>query len=213
MKKIFTGILVGMLAFATYSKAQAPEAGTFVIRPMVGMTLSTFGVDYSSEPPYDFSHEEYESKFKAGFVIGAEAGYQLNKWLQPSVGLFFENMGTKVDVIAPAPAGTTALRSDFLVMPILANFYVYKGLALKAGIQPGLLLNARGGGVDVTDYLKPFQLHVPVGISYEYRHFVLDARTQIPVLKAYKKKFQQKSLQVDALHNVISITLGYNFEL
>ena len=34
-------------------------------------------------------------------------------------------------------------RLNYLNIPILANFYVTKGLALKAGIQPGFLIGSK----------------------------------------------------------------------
>jgi hypothetical protein len=94
-----------------------------------------------------------------------------------------------------------------------------KGLALKAGIQPGFKVSAKqslkatSGSTTLTDSekldgVKGFQFAIPVGISYEYASFVLDARYNIYLTKALKSEWESNSR-----HSVFSITLGYKFAL
>ena len=104
----------------------------------------------------------------------------------------------------------------------MAQFYPVKGLALKAGIQPGFCVTKKvkidgtasvGPGltepftedVKLGDAVKDFAFAIPVGVSYEYESFVVDARYNIGVTKALK--------DVDSRHSVFSITLGYKFAL
>ena len=53
--------------------------------------------------------------------------------------------------------------------------------------------------------VKDFAFAIPVGVSYEYESFVVDARYNIGVTKALK--------DADSRHSVFSITLGYKFAL
>lgn len=102
---------------------------------------------------------------------------------------------------------------DYINIPILANYYLTKGLAIKAGLQPGLnvtkKLKAEAGGNSAEESLgegvDSFTLAIPVGVSYEYNSFVLDARYNLGITSA---------LDVSgAEHSVFSFTLGYKFGL
>lgn len=91
------------------------------------------------------------------------------------------------------------IRDGRLVVPLMVSVYVWKGLALKAGIQANFRLHS--GKADYHEeiagyhegdatYGLPSELDIsgtayamhdfffslPVGISYEYRKFVLDVR-------------------------------------
>jgi hypothetical protein len=81
----------------------------------------------------------------------------------------------------------------------MANFYVVEGLALKAGVQPGFVVS------DDTEIAESFDFSVPVGISYEYANFQLDARYNIGCTKVFKG--------TDEKNCVFQVTLGYKFDL
>jgi hypothetical protein len=93
----------------------------------------------------------------------------------------------------------------------VANVYLFKGFALKAGIQPGINLSAKaeinGKESDINeDYVNSFEFAIPVGLSYEFRNFVLDARYNIGVTKLVKDADQGRN-------STFSITIGYKFAL
>jgi len=97
------------------------------------------------------------------------------------------------------------------------------GLAVKAGLQPSFrtkatvrtdgasvdldwFLNTLSKAVGETVEMRKFMLSVPVGLSYEYKHFVIDARYNIGVTPIMKGG--------DNWHNsVFQLTLGYKFPL
>jgi hypothetical protein len=103
----------------------------------------------------------------------------------------------------------------------MAQYYVIPGLAIKAGVQPGFLVRAKNkydyenGGIaihtdaDIKDACNKVDLSIPVGISYEYKSFVLDARYNIGLTKVYKSDYSDKSCR----NSVFAITLGYKFAL
>lgn len=104
------------------------------------------------------------------------------------------------------------LKLDYLNVPILANFYVAKGFAVKLGVQPGFKLSSKakvkGSGaskeVDV-DGVKSVDLSIPVGVSYQYQNIVFDARYNWGVTKIVD--------DADSKHSVFQITVGYKFSL
>lgn len=111
----------------------------------------------------------------------------------------------------------TTLKTDYLNIPILANIYVAQGLALKAGVQPafnlthkqkleGSIAGHKGDtGYQTIDGVKSFDFSIPVGISYEYQGFCLDARYNIGCTKVFDEG--------DGNHSVFQLTLGYKFKL
>ena len=88
------------------------------------------------------------------------------------------------------------------------------GLAIKAGIQPGFLLSAKYKGSELvgnnwvdfdessTEGLKKLDLSIPVGLSYEFSDFVIDARYNFGVTKIAKEGS-------DGKNSVIMLTVGY----
>ena len=167
MKKFFIAAL--MVASSVAAQAQQPE-GTFSVQPKVGLNLA-----YMTEAGDD-------SKMRVGFAAGADI-------LGVSAGLLYSQQGVKGELYDVK--GT--VKMDYLNIPVLANVYVAKGLAVKIGVQPGFLINNKFkaevsgfsaemgikdafklGNLDVDT--KTFDFTIPVGLSYEISNFVVDAR-------------------------------------
>ena len=174
MKKFFIAAL--MVASSVAAQAQQPE-GTFSVQPKVGLNLA-----YMTEAGDD-------SKMRVGFAAGAEGMYQITDILGVSAGLLYSQQGVKGELYDVK--GT--VKMDYLNIPVLANVYVAKGLAVKIGVQPGFLINNKFkaevsdfsaemgikdafklGNLDVDT--KTFDFTIPVGLSYEISNFVVDAR-------------------------------------
>ena len=180
MKKFFAMaalVLSSVGAFAQYS------AGDITLQPKVGLNCASVtgdGADY-----------------KAGFVGGLELEYHASPLVGLSGALLYSNQGYKVS----EDHVNVTWSPSYLNIPILANFYVANGLALKAGIQPGFMV----GKDDAGDFAETFDFSVPVGISYEYQNFCLDARYNIGCTKVFKEG--------DGNNSVFQLTLGYKFKL
>lgn len=101
---------------------------------------------------------------------------------------------------------------DYINVPILANVYVVKGLAVKLGLQPGFNVSHKvsvdkgstSGSTDIPG-VKSVDLSIPVGLSYEYSNFVFDARYNFGVTKVADN--------ADSKNSVFQFTLGYKFAL
>ena len=200
MKKI---MMIAAMMVATLSANAQNEVGQVTLKPTVGMNISTITGD-----------GDYKSK--VGLVAGVEAEYGIAEKFGLQFGVLYSMEGAKVKNVVVAPGtGASAFLADkvnfnldYINIPILAQFYPAKGFAVKAGIQPAFNVRHKYSG----DYsatiegVKSFNFSIPVGLSYEYESFVLDARYNIGVTKLYKDADQGRN-------STISITLGYKFAL
>lgn len=203
MKKLFL-IAVAMLATLSVSAQSAP--GTFSLKPMVGATLSSVrGSDVDGV------------KMKFGLVAGAEGIYQVSDMFALSGGLLYSMQGFKTDTNLDLKMNT-----EYLNIPILANIYVAQGLALKAGVQFGLLTKAKAKGkygnieedIDIKDQMKSLDLSIPVGVSYEINNsFTIDARYNFGLSKIAKDDDHHYDYTAKAYNSVFMLTLGYKFDM
>ena len=115
---------------------------------------------------------------------------------------------------------------DYINIPIVANAYVYKGLALKFGIQPGFNIsskvtvdmNGSSGTRSISRDVKTFDLAIPVGLSYETKFgLVVDARYNIGVTKVYDacyyNSYTDTFEELVSRNCVVQLTVGYKFSL
>ena len=147
---------------------------------------------------------------RIGLAAGVEAEYQATDIFSVSAGLIYSMQGNK----AKAEGVTQTTKLDYINIPILANVYVTKGLAVKLGLQPSFKVNykycADGVTVDGDKYgvkANNVDLSIPVGLSYEYSNFVFDGRYNFGVTKAFD------SDKVDSKNSVFQFTVGYKFDL
>lgn len=191
MKKLF---LMAVMALATVSSFAQHRVGTVTIQPKVGLSLANV--------------TKGDGDIRVGAVAGAEFEYQVNDIFSLSAGALYSMQGCKGDV----EGYDATVKLDYLNIPILANVYVAKGLAVKLGIQPGFNVTSKAsvekGGTKVTtelDDVESVDFSIPVGLSYEINNFVIDARYNLGVSKIWD--------DIDSKHSVFQFTLGYKFAL
>lgn len=139
-----------------------------------------------------------------GFTGGVFADYKFGSVIAVSADLLYSAQGTNHD-----KDNKTTL--SYLNLPILANFYITEGFAVKAGLQPGFMLGAastiEGEKTTGTDGYKTFDLTLPVGLSYEFpMGLIVDARYGIGMTKVFDGEDAGKFK-----NSVFSLTLGYRF--
>ena len=199
MKKL---MMIAALMLATMS---ANAQGMFV-KPMVGGTLATITGDYTDN-----------TKFKLGLVAGAEFGYMVAPQFGITAGALVSMQGAgykDTDHIKDYTATTT-----YLNIPVLANYYIIPGLAVKAGIQPGFLLSAKTKGSEKisgswedyeytgTDGYKKLDISIPLGLSYEFSDFVIDARYNLGISNIVDDIVENSNYTNK--NSVIMLTVGY----
>ena len=204
MKKI---VLVATALLLGVSTNAQNAVGSWSLQPKAGINVATMTNDD-------------DAKIRVGLVAGAELEYQASPLLSISAGALYSQQGAKAKV--EGIDGT--IKMDYVNVPILANFHVAQGLAVKVGIQPGFLINDkvevsangvsseiglkesyRSAGVDAD--ISSVDFAIPLGLSYEFSHVVLDARYNLGLTKAISV------LGESTKHSVFQITLGYKFGL
>lgn len=221
MKKLFALVAVAMLAATSFAQT---EAGHFFFTPKFGLTNSSM---YNSPSGYSTS---------LGVAVGVGGGYQVSDKFAITADALYSMQGAWADNIYGEDRleKEVSIHNDYIIVPVMANYYILPGLAVKAGIQPGILVDGKWeekyGGKETTsdakDFMNKVDFSIPVGISYEYKNFILDARYTIGISDIYKEpvfKFGGEPGDYDpfaGLHTdkknqkngVIQITLGYKFQ-
>lgn len=190
-------MVVALISVSAFAQS---EEETFFVTPKVGFNIAEITNSHGCSDP------------KFGLVIGAEAGYQMTEKLALTGSLLYSMQGYKHDQSYPDPQNINKrIRSEFncdynyLNVPVLINYYVWKSLAIKAGFEVGFNLSAKHDDLDVKDDMKGTVFAIPVGASYEFNNFVVDARYNIGISKI--------SQYDDCRNSVFQFTLGYKFAL
>lgn len=192
MKKI---MMIAALMVAALSANAQNEVGQFTLQPKAGINISTITGDG-------------DQKAKIGLVAGVEAEYGIAEKFGIAFGALYSMEGCKFTDYAGTDK-SLKYNLDYINIPILAQFYPVKGLAIKAGVQPAFNVRHKAsfdGNTATINDIQGFNLSIPVGLSYEYEHFVLDARYNIGITKLVKDSDQGRN-------STISITVGYKFAL
>ena len=236
MKRIT--ILLAALSLSAMAATAQNKVGEFSIKPMAGINVSDISAD-----------DEADYIVKVGFTGGVEAEYGVTPWLGVSLGAMYSQQGAKIKAslrefgvneegrqVAFLLSMKGKLKADYINMPLLANFYIWKGLAIKTGLQVGFLVNdkmnvdaaiARVTAPDTEDLSKPstdnffssFSVEgsdicksvvfgIPIGLSYEYKNITLDARYYFGLTR-----MDDAEEDPAARNRCLSITLGYKFKL
>lgn len=211
MKKIlFIASLVMLCMSANAQKA----VGTLTFQPKVGLNIARYTDAEGTDP-------------RLGLAIGSELEYQIKPKFSVAAGFLYSMQGCRESGETGYGYATMTYKLDYINIPIVANAYVYKGLALKFGVQPGFNISSKVtvdmngssetgplGGLDV----KTFDLAIPVGLSYETKFgLVVDARYNIGVTKVYDARYYNSYTdtfeELVSRNCVVQLTVGYKFSL
>ena len=209
---------------------QAQVDSYWRLYPKIGFTLAKFPNDkfYSG----DRELSEYTARYKQGMTGGLEVAYE-HGVASFTAGVMYSNRGTKYNDYTYEDAGLIEKVSGiqytlhYLEIPLMTGYEIMEGLKIKAGIQPGFLLQAqfmqstitsekqKDGQAkviateetdrDASDMFKKFDFSIPVGISYEFSNVVIDAR--------YVFGVTENSDLIKARNGGFTFTVGYGFDL
>lgn len=189
MKKIFTLLLV----LGGIGTASAQNKVTF--GPKIG-------VGVSNSISTDDKTNDMISGLKVGMSVGGFVEWRTAKWFALSADVLFTLKGSKGSDVLRDGSYTSNVINNYrfrsIDVPLLMNFYLVKGLAIKAGIQPEFMLSAKNkylisvsdsrkretaaGTDDLINYMHQLNLSIPVGISYSFKSgLILDLRYNIAV--------------------------------
>ena len=224
MKKVF---LIAAMIVATLSANAQAEPGTLTIQPHVGGSAGMF--TNSDGQVIDKTAVDIEKDANGGGVIGVELEYQVAKRLGIAAGVNYMQAGTAwKDVDKNGyKYKDMKLETGCVSVPVVANFYLCKGLALKSGVQFNFLTNAKLKATSektdgnftskveydrkVMDSFNKFDVAIPVGLSYEFKvPIVIDFRYNIGLTKINKDDiFKDRNCK----SHTCTITVGYKFKL
>ena len=192
MRKVIIMAVLMLSSVATF--AQRP-VGSLTVQPKIGMNFATLT-------------KADDSESRIGLVAGAELEYQLSDIFSISGGALYSQQGCEWS----EDGSTMTNKLDYINIPVLANVYVVKNLAVKVGLQPAFNVNSKQkaskgdasvqGSIEGT---KTFDCSIPVGLSYEYKNFVIDGRYNFGLTKINK--------HADSKNSVFQITLGYKLDI
>lgn len=196
MKKIMMMLVMATVALTASAQNTLRDKGTITLQPKVGVGIGVLSGEWTSAPGVD-------NKTRLGLLAGVEGEYYVNDWLGIAAGLNYAQQGWKFE--GGGESATTKL--DYLNIPVTADFYVAKGLALKTGLQFGFLMSAKEESTDIKDGCEKLNLSIPIGASYEISDFVIDLRYNVSLSKAFKADGSKMR------SDLFQVTLGYKFAL
>ena len=197
-----TILVVAALMLSSVSTFAQHAVGSFNLQPKVGVSIANLTELKDTDP-------------RVGVVAGVEGEYQASDIFSVSAGVLYSMQGSKYEYELLNQKYKSTNKLDYINVPIMANVYVTKGLAVKLGVQPGFNVSSSnkqevntfaGSGSSTFDVkAKSVDFSFPVGLSYEYSNFQLDARYNWGLTKAFENG--------KAKNSVFQITLGYKFDL
>ncbi len=232
MKKIFV-LLVTALFVSQAMKGQE-RVGTFSLIPKVGVSLTNLS---GEEIYYNDSEIPAKGKYDGRFMGGIEAEYQMLPTTSISLGVGYVQQGCRFSDFEIGNTQTISeswddvhSKLDYIQCPLTINQYIADGLAVKAGIQLGFLVNSEflfsttpikhftdgtieygkteDMEIDLKSVMHSMDVSIPVGISYEHLNVVLDARYHFSLTDIYKDNTWPSEK-----NKVFTITVGYKFNL
>lgn len=222
MKK--TILFIGVMLLAVGVSSAQPR---FSFGPKVGVNLSNLYIDAEGVEEADIVG------IKPGLLIGAFAEYDFTPAIGVSVDLLYSREGTESNRFDyPSQKGYYYKHKyslQYLNVPVLVNFYLARGLAIKAGVQPGVLLGAKyrveweygaESGTetqDVKDNLRAYDISIPIGLSYTFDYgLFIDGRYNLSLCDIMNQSTKQ-NLELDGVtyHKVknrsFSFSVGWKF--
>lgn len=180
-------VLAAVMMLSSVATFAQHEEGSLTIQPRVGVNIASLTKNDGG-------------KARIGLAAGAELEYQVSDIFSLSAGAMYSMQGAK--------NGNIKLNLDYINVPVMANVYVVPGLAVKLGLQPGFKVNSKVDVLGVSANIpgaKSVDLSLPIGLSYEYKNFVLDGRYNFGLTKVNEIG--------DSKNSVFQITAGYKFDI
>ena len=192
MRKV---IIMAVLMLSSVAAFAQRPVGSLTVQPKIGMNFATIT-------------KADDSESRIGLVAGAELEYQISDIFSISGGALYSQQGCEWS----EDGRTETNKLDYINIPVLANVYVVKNLAVKFGVQPAFNVNSKAkaskGDSSIQgsiEGIKTFDFSIPIGLSYEYKNIVIDGRYNFGLTKVSK--------YADSKNSVFQLTLGYKLDI
>jgi len=204
MKKIILTV-AAVMALSTAAKAQDTNSGNVKLGIKAGLNVATLtGEDVSDDV-----------KSRVGFHAGVVAEFKVapNFSIQPE--LLYSQQGAKIDTFEESFNVETTLKVNYLNLPVLAKYYIIKGLSIEAGPQIGYRLSSKmkvevpGLGTDEIDFkdqTKSIDFGLVGGVAYD-----------LPMGVFFQARYNAGLSKINddndgsAKNGVFQVSVGYKF--
>lgn len=195
---------------------------------------------------------DFDLQGRLGFTGGVDIGYQLTPSLSLSAGLWYQHHSSRLGQLTLFEPHNTEtiyfagfdvrgnLSVDYLALPLLAHYQLWRGLSLTVGAEMALNLNTKLRVIgsykdfedednlyleqnsDLSDVRKNIELRTVVGCSYEYQRLVFSLRYHHGLSKTANGEFnyfnpftqqQEFGHSADLYYRSLQLTLGYRLNL
>jgi hypothetical protein len=207
MKKILLSAAVMALGFA----AQAQSEIKFGAK--AGLNLATYGAD---------ANDVDGIGSRTSFHVGAVAEFKFTEKFSVQPELLYSMQGAKADILFSDGFDTYSIKAtdklDYLILPVMAKYYVIKGLSIEAGPQVGFLLSAKSKAesgddsmeTNVKDDYKSLDFSINGGVGYQLpMGLFLQARYNIGMANILKTDDETGDAKIT--NNVLQFSVGYKF--
>ena len=202
MKRFFLLLTASLTFVCSYAQEEFNEELT--LQPKIGLNVSNISCG-NNDP-------------RIALNGGLELEYKRFKTVSFSCALMYSMQGDRYTVYDDSFGKIRVTeKTDYITFPVLINFYVIKGLAIKTGFQPAInvlaRLKAEAGGIeeeasfqDLLGFtINTFDISIPFGISYDFGGVIIEGR--------YNLGLTDMINYADVKNRVFQLTLGYKFKL
>ena len=202
---------------------------------------------------------DFDLQSRLGFTSGIDVGYQLTSTLSLTAGLWYQHQSCRLGQLTlfepynkpyellndeTLYLGGLDVRGnlsvDYLALPLLAHYQLWRGLSLTVGAEMAFNLNTKlrvvgsykgfedednlylEQNADLSDVRKNIELRAIVGCSYEYQRLVFSLRYHHGLSKTANGEFnyfnrltqqQEFGYSADLYYRSLQLTLGYRLDL
>ena len=217
MKRLFTLILIAGTSMNMWAQK---EVGTFTLYPRIGGVFSMF----TGTEIYTQDNRKMDSKFKTALTAGVDLWWQSHREVALSAGLHYANQGTKYDTVEYTEENKSnnhtvreyydlSYNTHLLNIPLLAHVFLADGLSVEAGLQAGILLNARCKEAFKTDESYPAEAITDQGSHPTLAHDVSSTTTEATVTSQFNTFSLSIPAGISYEYENVQIDLRYNFNL
>ena len=171
------------------------------------------GVEYGVKAGLNLAKQTkvLKAKMRPGFYVGAFAEYGFGNTFGLQAELLFQEMGVR----QKDSGTTTTAKVNYLTLPVIAKFYLYRGLSLDLGPQFGYLTTlkttskASNGEKTTVNWYKDsstrkFDVAFAMGLSFRFAN-------RMDVSARYNLGLTEVAKRSKSKNNVIALGAGYRF--
>ena len=237
-KNIITIVMLLLSTVGVMAQETENPVGRFSIIPRIGVVLSNWSNNkiYLTEGNADALKSKYQAGFMGGVDVEYRATEQVGVSLgayYAKQGFRWPSMQTESKKDGQTVlTGTNNQHVDlnYIQVPLMVKAYVTRQLCMMVGAQLGFLCGDGKYKGDSSDMIidkdgkttlnekgsfsepwpaKKVDVAIPIGVSYEYQHVILDARYNLGLSKVDKVA----NMPSQSKTNAFTLSVGYRFTL